>query len=114
MFKFDPARSVMAASLTTLGLLGGAVLAAPAAQADTVTHCVSGFNINWGGNVFLQNCSDFTDNGAPYVFQLDSLTTVFIGTPARPPSTRYDVTATCTGYTIDAEGDMMATGCSTW
>lgn len=113
MFKFDAARSVAAAGLTTLAMLGGAVLAAPAARADTVAHCASGLNINWGSTVHLENCSGFTDNGAPYVFQLGSLTTIFIGWFPRHPVTRYDVTATCTGYTIDAEGDMTATGCST-
>ena len=104
-----------------LVLVGAAALAvaagvAPAAQATTTTSCTNGITTTSAPSVvtFGVTCSGFADHGAPYVFDVATLSQLVFPVldPNGPRTYVYrNVVVTCTA--VNTSPALQGTGC-TW
>jgi hypothetical protein len=106
----------VATGLVALAVAAGALAAAPAALAATATSCTNGITTTSSPNVVTLGvtCSGFVDNGAPYVFNIATLSQLVL--PRLDPNgpfayVYYNVVESCTAYANTSIG-LQATGCT--
>lgn len=114
-----PVRSVVPHRLLRVGLsavimIGAVVMGSSPAHAATAIHCSKGQVAGYGDEVvFNNNCPQFTDGGAPYVFTVDSLYLVRYDIFRGPIIIVYpNAVATCSSYQYVSGLGLEATHCS--
>lgn len=114
-----PARSVvprrlLGAGLAAITMIGAVVLGSSPAHAATAIHCSKGQVAGYDDEVvFNNNCPQFADDGAPYVFTVDSLFLVYYDFFRGPIIVIYpNAVATCGSYQYVSGLGLEATHCS--
>jgi hypothetical protein len=114
-----PVRSVVPRRLLRVGLaavtmIGAVVLGSAPAHAATAIHCSQGRVAGYDDEVvFNNNCPQFVDDGAPYVFTVDTLYLVYYDFFRGPIILVYpNAVATCGSYQYSSDLGLEATHCS--
>ena len=89
-------------------------LVAPSAQAATTSSCATAVQNNWPYSVLHMpgTCAGSPDQGAPYVFRIGTLYVWrLVGLDVLLVSAG-PATATCATSQLQADGSLLATGCT--
>jgi hypothetical protein len=108
MIKSRSARRQAAAGLLVLATACGLVASAPSAVAATTASCQ--FGVKLADTLTMPStCAGFADQGAPYVFQIDTASTLDLWGHIIALGKK---TYTCSAYHFMVNGSLQATGCS--
>lgn len=107
-------RRLLRAGLSAIIMIGAIVIGSSPAHAATAIHCSKGQVAGYDDEVvFNNNCPQFTDDGAPYVFTVDSLYLVYYDFFRGPIIIVYpNAVATCGSYQYVSGLGLEATHCS--
>ena len=106
-------RRLLRAGLSAIIMIGAVVMGSSPAHAATAIHCSKGQVAGYDDEVvFNNNCPQFTDDGAPYVFTVDSLYLVYYDFFRGPIIIVYpNAVATCGSYQYVSGLGLEATHC---
>jgi hypothetical protein len=107
-------RRLLRAGLSAIIMIGAVVMDSSPAHAATATHCSKGQIAGHDDEVvFNNNCPQFTDDGTPYVFTVDSLYLVYYDFFRGPIIIIYpNAVATCGSYQHVSGLGLEATHCN--
>jgi hypothetical protein len=114
MVGFRSVRRCAAAASLVAATLGGMIVAAPSALAETTASCASAAQERLASSTYTvsRDCAGFPDLGTPYVFRIGTLYAWrLVGldvllVPVGP------ATLTCAAYEQQPAGWLRATGCT--